>query len=195
MNIVTITVVVNFCIHLTTLLYYATLLRYSPLLSATLRYSPLLSATLHYSPLLSASLRYSPLLSATLRYSPLLSATLCYSLLLSATLRYSLLLSTTLRYSPLLLSEHTCSNYSSAIITGCSAWTLYEYRNYHGRCQCLHPSDEENCYPGFYKDLGKLSNQISSVRHGCLCSKKTMPDNLDVKSKSANGQITVTIEQ
>jgi hypothetical protein len=80
------------------------------------------------------------------------------------------------------------SNYSSAIVTGCSAWTVYEGSNYQGRCQCLYPSDQQNCYPGFYKTLEGLSNQISSVRRNCYCNKKILPDN-HVISKSANGQI------
>ena len=53
-------------------------------------------------------------------------------------------------------------------MTGCNAWTVYQYNNYQGACACLSPSDYSNCYPGFYKDLGSsLSNSISSARKGC----------------------------
>ena len=38
----------------------------------------------------------------------------------------------------------------SIIITGCTAWTVYDGRNYSGKCKCLWPSDTNNCYPGFY---------------------------------------------
>ncbi len=63
----------------------------------------------------------------------------------------------------------------SAIITGCSAWTVYQYDNYQGGCACLEPSDYNNCYPGFYPDLEDLSDQISSARRGCYCSKVIQP--------------------
>jgi len=63
----------------------------------------------------------------------------------------------------------------SAIVTGCNPWTLYEYNNYQGRCACVYPSDQSNCYPGFYQDLGNVAGQISSVRRGCSCNKKLAP--------------------
>jgi len=68
---------------------------------------------------------------------------------------------------------------SSAIITGCSAWSVYQYDNYQGQCYCLYSGDSSNCYPGFYKDLGGISNQISSARKGCYCpSNKLVPDEI-----------------
>ena len=66
-------------------------------------------------------------------------------------------------------------NFRSAIVTGCNPWTLYEYNNYQGRCACVYPSDQSNCYPGFYQDLGNVAGQISSVRRGCSCNKKLAP--------------------
>merc|ERR1711963_285375 len=63
----------------------------------------------------------------------------------------------------------------SAIVTGCTPWTLYEYNNYQGRCACVYPTDQSNCYPGFYKSLGNVANQISSARKGCYCNKKLAP--------------------
>ncbi|XP_059083004.1 uncharacterized protein LOC131880393 [Tigriopus californicus] len=58
----------------------------------------------------------------------------------------------------------------SAIITGCSPWTVYQYDNYQGIAKCLYPADTINCYPSFVleNDLGGLQNQISSVRRGCF---------------------------
>ena len=64
----------------------------------------------------------------------------------------------------------------SAIVTGCDPWTLYEYNNYQGRCACVYPSDSNNCYPGFYKNLGNVANQVSSARKGCYCNKKLAPE-------------------
>merc|ERR1712141_894031 len=63
----------------------------------------------------------------------------------------------------------------SAIVTGYNPWTVYQYTNYQGGCACLYPSDTSNGYPGFYKDLGQLSNQINSARKGCYCSKQMVP--------------------
>ena len=60
-------------------------------------------------------------------------------------------------------------------MTGCTPWTLYEYNNYQGRCACVYPADQSNCYPGFYKSLGNVANQISSARKGCYCNKKLAP--------------------
>ena len=64
----------------------------------------------------------------------------------------------------------------SAIVTGCDPWTLYEYNNFQGRCACVYPSDSSNCYPGFYKNLGNVANQVSSARKGCYCNKKLAPE-------------------
>lgn len=59
----------------------------------------------------------------------------------------------------------------SAIVTGCTPWTIYEYDNFEGNSYCLYPADTNNCYPGFFpsgSDLGGLSGKISSVRRGCF---------------------------
>ena len=74
-------------------------------------------------------------------------------------------------------------------MTGCNAWTLYEYNNYQGRSACVYPSDTSNCYPGFYENLGNVAGQISSVRRGCYSEVKMAPAALP-KSKS-NGVNTV----
>jgi len=78
----------------------------------------------------------------------------------------------------------------SAVITGYNAWTVYEYNNYQGRCACLYPSDMNNGYPGFYKDLGQLSDTISSVRKGCQagCNNKMVPSNSNIV-RGVNGKI------
>ena len=76
-------------------------------------------------------------------------------------------------------------NFRSAIVTGCDAWTLYENEYYEGRCACVYPSDINNCYPGFYKTLGNVANQISSVRKGCFCNKKLAPSATMYDTKSA----------
>merc|ERR1711879_600813 len=46
----------------------------------------------------------------------------------------------------------------SAVVSGCDAWTIYEYDNYQGRSVCLFPSDQINCYPSFFpgNGLGQL---------------------------------------
>jgi hypothetical protein len=78
--------------------------------------------------------------------------------------------------------------FRSAIVTGCSGFTVYEFNDYKGRCACLLPADQVNCYPGKFANLDSLSNHVSSVRRGCFCPNKILPDN-HVISKSANGQI------
>merc|ERR1719232_1727766 len=74
----------------------------------------------------------------------------------------------------------------SVIVTGCNPWTLYEYNNFQGRCACVYPSDQSNCYPGFYQDLGNVANQISSVKRGCYCNKKLAPAPPAVSKKQSN---------
>ncbi len=57
----------------------------------------------------------------------------------------------------------------SAVITGCSSWTLYERGNFGGRAVCAHPSDSISCKPGFFpmkRDFGPI-RRIGSVRKGC----------------------------
>lgn len=79
-------------------------------------------------------------------------------------------------------------SYSSAIVTGCDPWTLYEDRNYNGRCACVTPADTTQCYPGFYESFGSVANSISSVRRGCYCNKKIAPSNIAM-AKSASAAI------
>lgn len=76
------------------------------------------------------------------------------------------------------------------VITGCSAWTVYQYDNYQGSSLCLYPSDLTNCYPGFYPepaDLGFFAGQASSARRGCFSNKKVMPKSIP-KGKFATKQ-------
>jgi len=68
----------------------------------------------------------------------------------------------------------------SIIVTGCSAWTVYEHSNYKGMCKCLYPASTSDCTPGFYNNeasLGYLQRTISSARKGCYCSSKVQPTN------------------
>eukprot|EP00092_Neocalanus_flemingeri_P034599 GFUD01037634.1.p1 GENE.GFUD01037634.1~~GFUD01037634.1.p1 ORF type:complete len:267 (+),score=20.63 GFUD01037634.1:80-880(+) len=68
----------------------------------------------------------------------------------------------------------------SIIVTGCSAWTLYQYDNYQGEAVCVFPSHIANCNPGFYsssQQLGVLAGQVSSVRRGCFSQQKAYPEN------------------
>ena len=76
----------------------------------------------------------------------------------------------------------------SIIVTGRSAWTLYEGSNYNGNCKCVWPSDTNNGYPGFYStenSLGFLSRTISSARRGCFCGSSKLPENHPTKTTKA----------
>ena len=44
----------------------------------------------------------------------------------------------------------------SAIVTGCSAWTVYQYDDYLGRAVCLLPADVKACLPGIYPTAVKI---------------------------------------
>jgi len=73
----------------------------------------------------------------------------------------------------------------SLIVTGCNAWTLYEYSNYKGRCKCVYPASSSDCTPGFYTNessLGQVARTISSARKGCYCNSRALPDNYGVQS-------------
>ena len=89
-------------------------------------------------------------------------------------------------YSIPIVHINTYYSLRSAIVTGCNPWTLYEYNNFQGRCACVYPSDQSNCYPGFYQDLGNVANQISSVKRGCYCNKKLAPAPPAVSKKQSN---------
>merc|ERR550519_1526923 len=68
----------------------------------------------------------------------------------------------------------------SVVVTGCSAWTLYEYSNYQGRAICVYPEDTSQCKPGFYstrQSLGSLAGTVSSVKRGCYAKESRRPDN------------------
>merc|ERR1712241_716081 len=68
----------------------------------------------------------------------------------------------------------------SIIVTGCSAWTVYQYDNYQGQAACMFPADSSQCSPGFYPtsaSLGSLASDISSVRRGCYAKEKVYPVN------------------
>jgi len=65
-------------------------------------------------------------------------------------------------------------------VSGCSAWTVYQYDNYEGASVCLTPSDPNTCSPGFYlstEQLGELGGGISSVRRGCFSGHVRHPGN------------------
>lgn len=58
----------------------------------------------------------------------------------------------------------------SLIVTGQSAWTLYEYPYYTGYRVCVTPLDIVDASPGFYTepyDFGFAGRVIRSVRKGC----------------------------
>merc|ERR1711955_172075 len=68
----------------------------------------------------------------------------------------------------------------SIVVTGCHPWTIYEYDSYRGYAMCLYPESTAKCTPGFYstrQSLGRLANQVSSVRKGCCAKHKLLPDN------------------
>jgi hypothetical protein len=80
----------------------------------------------------------------------------------------------------------------SVIVTGCSAWTLYQYNNYQGERLCVWPSNTAACYPGFYttsQSLGLLAGQVSSARKGCYAQRSVMPDNYDPEAKAEAGEV------
>jgi len=77
----------------------------------------------------------------------------------------------------------------SLIVTGCDAWTIYQYDNYQGNAMCVFPSDSSSCTPGFYptsQNLGSLAGQVSSARRGCYAQEKVFPANFGVRT-GANG--------
>merc|ERR1711971_351208 len=62
----------------------------------------------------------------------------------------------------------------SAIVTGCTPWTLYEYDYYLGNSICLPAgqmaTDTGSCEPAFYNSnssLGLLAGEVSSMKKGC----------------------------
>ena len=64
-------------------------------------------------------------------------------------------------------------------VSGCSAWTVYQYDNYEGASVCVTPSDLTTCSPGFYLTTeqlgGELAGRISSVRRGCYSGNYLRP--------------------
>jgi len=73
----------------------------------------------------------------------------------------------------------------SAIVTGCSAWTIYQYDNYLGEAACLFPSSTTSCSPGFFpttSSLAPLAGKISSVRRGCWSNVRIHPENRDSRA-------------
>ena len=68
----------------------------------------------------------------------------------------------------------------SLIVTGCSAWTIYEGNDYSGYAMCVFPSDSTACLPGLYPTahtLSTLGGKVSSVRKGCLAQTRVYPSN------------------
>jgi len=77
----------------------------------------------------------------------------------------------------------------SIIVTGCSPWTVYEDVNYRGKAMCVWPSDTTQCTPGLYptsSTLGSLSDNISSIRKGCLAKENAFPVNYGIKQESGS---------
>merc|ERR1712002_1125091 len=75
----------------------------------------------------------------------------------------------------------------SIVVTGCSAWTLYQYDSYNGYAMCVFPESTSKCTPGFYstrQSLGSLAGQVSSVRRGCYAKNKVLPDNHGMTARS-----------
>merc|ERR1712055_1033400 len=75
----------------------------------------------------------------------------------------------------------------SIVVTGCSAWTLYQYDSYSGYAMCVFPESTSKCTPGFYstrQSLGSLAGQVSSVRRGCFAKDKLLPDNHGYRMRS-----------
>ena len=63
----------------------------------------------------------------------------------------------------------------SAIVTGCSPWTLYTGYSGSGYTISLLPADSVRCDPGFFPltgDLGGLTGRILSVAKGCYAKNK-----------------------
>ena len=77
--------------------------------------------------------------------------------------------------------------FSSAIVTGCDRWALYENKNYVGRCVCVHSCDHLcewieilpeyaiQWHPGFYPSLANVGFQIASVKKGCNNCNEILP--------------------
>lgn len=79
----------------------------------------------------------------------------------------------------------------SIIVTGCQAWTVYQYNNYQGRAMCLFPSDTSSCTPGLYptsSSLGSLAGDVSSARRGCYAQEKVYPVNHGAALRSGQSQ-------
>jgi len=73
----------------------------------------------------------------------------------------------------------------SAIVTGCTSWTLYQYDWYLGDSLCLpagqRAADTGFCEPAFYSSnssLGLLAGQVSSMRKGCWTQVMASPNKM-----------------
>ena len=71
----------------------------------------------------------------------------------------------------------------SAVVTGCSAWTLKDTYD-RNSCVCLYPGDTTNCYPGVYTNMNLNFHALTAYK-GCSCSNIIYPD--EPTSKSVNG--------
>jgi len=83
----------------------------------------------------------------------------------------------------------------SIIVTGCDAWTIYQYDNYRGSSMCLFPGDSSACNPGLYpnsQSLGMLAGTVSSARRGCYAQKKMYPVNYN---RGMNSRTAATGQQ
>ena len=52
----------------------------------------------------------------------------------------------------------------SLVVSGPSAWTLYQAENYLGRSVCVFPNSSVSCLPNFYTD----TFIIGSIKKGCI---------------------------
>merc|ERR1711962_1264000 len=63
---------------------------------------------------------------------------------------------------------------SSLVITGCTAWTLYQHEYYQGITICaeVHPIGGDLCSAAYdLRDVGFPNNRLSSIRRGCYAEK------------------------
>ena len=102
----------------------------------------------------------------------------------------------------------------SVVLTGCTAWTLYQYDDFLGDSLCLLPGDRANstrvnmeaatinkaatviepasdhCVPGFYGTkvlLGRLAGKVSSMRKGCWTGTLKVPSSQGMNQHQHNG--------
>jgi len=82
----------------------------------------------------------------------------------------------------------------SAIVTGCTPWTVYQYDYYLGDSLCLpagqRTTDNSLCEPAFYSSnssLGLLAGEVSSMRKGCWTQMMASPRKI-IKNTTGKGR-------